>query len=100
MLDKNQIAAASRILHDHWRAGTKLDALDASLRPRDRAEGYAIQASIENCSSGKLFGWKIAATSDTGQKHINLQGPIPRPILPAPLLPDVATPPRAHTHIP
>ena len=47
MLDKNQIAAASKTLHDHWRAGTKLDGLEASQRPRDRAEGYAIQAAIE-----------------------------------------------------
>jgi len=39
MLDKNQIAAASRALQDHWRAGTKLASLDASQRPRDRAEG-------------------------------------------------------------
>jgi hypothetical protein len=35
MLDQNQIAAASRILHDHWRAGTKLEGLKTSLRPRD-----------------------------------------------------------------
>ena len=47
MLDKNQIAAASRTLHDHWRAGTKLASLEASQRPRDRAEGYAIQGIIE-----------------------------------------------------
>src|SRR5512141_196347 len=62
MLDKDQIAAASRTLHDHWRAGTKLGGLEASLRPRDRVEAYAIQAAIENYSSGGLFGWKIAAT--------------------------------------
>ena len=46
MLDDDQIAAASRTLHDHWRGGSKLDALEASLRPHDRAEGYAIQAGI------------------------------------------------------
>ena len=28
MLDRHQIASASQTLHDHWRAGTKLDALD------------------------------------------------------------------------
>jgi len=48
MLDENQIARASRTLHDHWRAGTKFGGLEASLRPRDRAEGYAIQAAIES----------------------------------------------------
>ena len=81
MLDKNQIAAASRTLQDHWRAGTKLASLDASQRPRDRAEGYAIQAAIE--STGRnLFGWKIAATSEAGQKHINVDGPMAGRILP------------------
>jgi 2-keto-4-pentenoate hydratase len=81
MLDKDQIAAASRTLHDHWRAGTKLEALTLSHRPRDRAEGYAIQAAIETQAGGKLFGWKIAATSEAGQKHINVDGPIAGRIL-------------------
>ena len=68
-------SAAARTLHDHWRAGTKFAGLDAALRPRDRTEAYAIQAAIEDHSSGKLFGWKIAATSEAGQKHINVDGP-------------------------
>ena len=68
MLDKNQIAAASRTLHDHWRAGTKFGGLDATLRPRDRAEAYAIQAAIENYSTGGLFGWKIAAAGETAAR--------------------------------
>ncbi|MCP3393717.1 hydratase [Bradyrhizobium sp. CCGB12] len=76
MLDKDQIAAASQILVTHWRDGTKLDALDARLRPQNRAEGYAVQAALETKSPGKLFGWKIAATSEAGQKHINVAGPL------------------------
>jgi 2-keto-4-pentenoate hydratase len=76
MLDDDRIAAAAKILSDHWRAGTKLESLDASIRPKDRAEGYAIQAALTNHSSGKLFGWKIAATSEAGQKHINVSGPL------------------------
>jgi 2-keto-4-pentenoate hydratase len=91
MLDKHQIAAASRALHDHWRAGTKLANLDASQRPRDRAEGYAIQAAIETHSTGKLFGWKIAATSEAGQKHINVDGPMAGRILPETVLPNGGT---------
>jgi 2-keto-4-pentenoate hydratase len=91
MLDKNQIAAASRTLHDHWRAGTKLANLEALLRPSDRAEGYAIQAEIENHSTGNLFGWKIAATSEAGQKHINVDGPMAGRILPDTVIPDGGT---------
>jgi 2-keto-4-pentenoate hydratase len=63
-------------LHDHWRAGTKLEALDASLRPKNRVEAYAIQAAIERFSTTNLYGWKIAATSEAGQKHINVAGPM------------------------
>jgi 2-keto-4-pentenoate hydratase len=91
MLDRNQIAAASRALNDHWRAGTKLDGLDPSCRPRDRAEGYAIQAESERACGGKLFGWKIAATSEAGQKHINVEGPMAGRILPETVLPDGGT---------
>jgi 2-keto-4-pentenoate hydratase len=73
MLNKDQIAAASRTISGHWRAGTKLGALDPTQRPQSRNDGYAIQAELEK--SGKLFGWKIAATSEAGQKHINVPGP-------------------------
>jgi 2-keto-4-pentenoate hydratase len=91
MLDKDQVAAAARTLHGHWRAGTKLANLDAPMRPRDRAEGYAIQAAIENYSAGPLFGWKIAATSEAGQKHINVDGPMAGRILPETVIPNGGT---------
>ncbi|QOZ74179.1 hydratase [Bradyrhizobium sp. CCBAU 53351] len=76
MLDKDQIAAASRVLVQHWRDGSKLDALEAPVRPQSRIEGYAIQAALETQSLGELFGWKIAATSVSGQQHINVTGPL------------------------
>ena len=88
MLDQDQIAAASRTLQDHWRQGTKLGALETSLRPRDRAEGYAIQAAIEHGAAGNLFGWKIAATSEAGQKHINVDGPMAGRILSETVIPE------------
>ncbi|HEV7407745.1 MAG TPA: fumarylacetoacetate hydrolase family protein [Bradyrhizobium sp.] len=74
MLDKDQTAAAAKTLHDHWQAGTKIGDLDPLQRPRNRVEGYAIQAAMQRY--GNLFGWKIAATSDAGQKHINVAGPL------------------------
>src|SRR6516164_1917691 len=91
MLDGHQIAAASRTLRDHWHAGTKLAALDPAMRPRDRIEGYAIQAEIERSSSGKLFGWKIGATSEAGQRHINVAGPMAGRILPETVIADGGT---------
>lgn len=91
MLDGQEIAAASQTLMAHWRGGTKLAALKPSQRPRDRAEGYAIQAAIEQVSAGALFGWKIAATSEAGQKHINVDGPMAGRILSETVIADGGT---------
>jgi 2-keto-4-pentenoate hydratase len=91
MADNEKISAASRILHQHWRAGTKLDGLGPALRPLDRIEGYAIQAELERTSSQKLFGWKIAATSEAGQKHINVPGPMAGRILAETVIADGGT---------
>src|ERR1700682_1011287 len=88
MLNEDPIAAASRTLHDHWRAGTKLAGLEPRLRPRSRTEAYAIQGKIETYSNAKLFGWKIAATSEAGQKHINVDGPMAGRILAETIIPD------------
>jgi 2-keto-4-pentenoate hydratase len=76
MHDSDRIAAAAKTLSDHWRAGTKVENLDISIRPKDRNDGYAIQAALGQHFPGKLFGWKIAATSVAGQKHINVGGPL------------------------
>jgi 2-keto-4-pentenoate hydratase len=91
MHSESRIDAASRILRDHWRAGTKLAGLQEALRPRDRIEAYAVQQKIETCSKQKLFGWKIAATSEAGQKHINVDGPLAGRILAETVIPDGGT---------
>src|SRR5215470_20026222 len=81
MLDRDQIVVASRMLREHWRAGTKLNCLDPSLRPSNRRDAYAIQGELERTSPSGLFGWKIAATSAAGQQHINVAGPMAGRIL-------------------
>jgi len=91
MLEKNQIVSASQTLHDHWRAGTKIAALEDWHRPINRAEGYAIQAAIERFSTTHLFGWKIAATSEAGQRHINVAGPMAGRILAETVIADGGT---------
>ncbi len=76
MVSPDTLQAASDILTKAWNNGEKLDALPPNMRPATRAEGYAIQARIEALSSKPLFGWKIAATSDAGQRHIGVDGPL------------------------
>lgn len=89
MLDNDQTAAAAKTLHVHWQAGTKIADLDPPQRPRNRAEGYAIQAAMQRY--GSLFGWKIAATSEAGQKHINVAGPQAGRIFAERVIPDGGT---------
>jgi 2-keto-4-pentenoate hydratase len=91
MLDAKQIAAASATLRDQWRHGTKLTNLPSSIRPHDRAQGYAVQAELEKQSSAALFGWKIAATSEAGQHHINVTGPMAGRILAETVIADGGT---------
>jgi 2-keto-4-pentenoate hydratase len=87
--------AAADLLTRHWAAGTRLDALPEPLRPRTRDEGYAIQAQWMNRTSAPLFGWKIAATSAAGQRHINVDGPLAGRLLAETVLEDGATVPLA-----
>jgi 2-keto-4-pentenoate hydratase len=76
MLTDEQAAAASELIWRPWREGRRMPSLPDSLRPATRAEGYMIQASIERRSARPLFGWKIAATSEAGQRHIGVDGPL------------------------
>jgi 2-keto-4-pentenoate hydratase len=71
-----QLRAANALLYRHWQDQTRLDTLPEDLRPHDRAEGYRVQAFIEDYTGKPLFGWKIAATSTAGQAHINVDGPL------------------------
>ena len=75
-LDQPALQAASNFLASHWREGCHADTLPPGLRPRSRAEGYAIQALIEDQGLGHRRGWKIAATGAAGQAHINVDGPL------------------------
>ena len=68
--------AVALLIHEHWQAGQTMRALPAPMRPHSRAEGYAIQAALERFTASPLYGWKIAATSLAGQRHIGVDGPL------------------------
>jgi 2-keto-4-pentenoate hydratase len=92
MLNPEQAAA---LLLGHWNEGTRLDALPEAIRPTTREEGYAVQAAIADHSPTSLFGWKIAATSEAGQRHINVDGPMAGRLLAERVIADGATVPLA-----
>ncbi len=72
---------AAELLWRHRCAGTVLDELPPTLRPRSHAEGHAIQAELPGVAGQRVVGWKIAATSLAGQAHINVGGPLAGRIL-------------------
>ena len=79
MNDKNGGAAA--IIWHNWQRHTRIDELPADCRPADRVQGYAVQTEVVRISGLRVVGWKIAATSLAGQKHIGVDGPLAGPLL-------------------
>ncbi|PZF77798.1 hydratase [Aestuariivirga litoralis] len=79
--------AAASLLLRNWAATTRIVELPEAMRPRTRAEGYEAAAAVAAASGSAVAGWKIAATSEAGQKHINVDGPIIGRILTSRLLP-------------
>ena len=80
-MNQEDMHAACALLYRHWAEGTQLEALPPALVPAGRAEAYRVQALLESYSQAPLYGWKIAATSIAGQRHIGVDGPLAGRIL-------------------
>jgi 2-keto-4-pentenoate hydratase len=77
----DQVAVAAARLWRHFQERSKLDELPIAYRPTTRGEGYDVQAEVARLSGQEIVGWKIAATSQAGQKHIGVDGPLAAPLL-------------------
>jgi 2-keto-4-pentenoate hydratase len=88
-----QQTGAAAILWQNWQQRTRIDQLPSDCRPGDRAAGYSAQKEIVTFSGQDVVGWKIAATSAAGQKHIGVDGPLAGPLLANRVLADGATVP-------
>ena len=91
MLTEDTTKQAAELIWRCWRDGEVMTALPDHLRPADRPEAYAIQAHYEALSGKPIRGWKIAATSEAGQKHIGVDGPIAGRLLAQQVYEDGAT---------
>ena len=80
-MSDDRLTEAGSLLLNAWRGNRRLDAIPETCRPRDRAEGYAAAAALAELSGDTVAGWKIAATSEAGQRHINVEGPLSGRIL-------------------
>jgi 2-keto-4-pentenoate hydratase len=84
---------AAAILWQNWQQRTRIDQLPPECRPLDRAAAYSAQKEIVQFSGQNVVGWKIAATSAAGQKHIGVDGPLAGPLLANRVLADGASVP-------
>ena len=76
LMDQAQIHEAAQLLWNAWQDGRKLERLPGECRPQTIEDGYAVQAMLAACSGQAVSGWKIAATSQAGQAHIGVDGPL------------------------
>ena len=76
MITEDDARQAAGLLWKAWQAAGTLDALPEACRPASRADGYRIQSVLLAESGSRGWGWKIAATSEAGQKHIGVDGPL------------------------
>jgi 2-keto-4-pentenoate hydratase len=75
-LSNDATTLAARTVWQHWQDGRVMDALPEACRPLSARDGMAIQAVLVAVSGRSLVGWKIAATSEAGQRHIAVSGPM------------------------
>ena len=90
-MNQAAIETAAQIIWRHWNDGTRMAELPTECRPAERAEAYAIQAELARLSGQAVRGWKIAATSLAGQRHIGVDGPLAGRLLGNRVLADGAT---------
>lgn len=71
---------AAAVLWERWQSGSPGRALPADIRPATVAEAWAVQLALTDVA-GPRIGWKIAASSPAGQRHIGVPGPIAGPLV-------------------
>ena len=98
-MNPTQISQAAKHLWQLAQQGKTTDHLPEAYRPQSRADGYAVQAAISQVANKKIVGWKIAATSVAGQKHINASGPIVGSLLEGQVFRSGATIPSQGNHM-
>jgi 2-keto-4-pentenoate hydratase len=76
VMDQAAMERAADILWQARLAGKRLEILPEDCRPRSLDEGYAIQDLMAIRCGRETAGWKIAATSAAGQRHIGVSEPL------------------------
>jgi 2-keto-4-pentenoate hydratase len=93
------IRDAADFLQELWRDEKRCTALPSAFLPKTRSEAYHIQELHEVVSAAPLWGWKIAATSVAGQKHIGVDGPLAGRYIAERVVPQGGTIPFGRNHM-
>jgi 2-keto-4-pentenoate hydratase len=99
IMDQTAITRAAELLWRTRLAEQRIDALPPEIRPGTLAEGYAIQEAMLGLVEQPAIGWKIAATSAAGQKHIGVTEPLAGRLFRDFVLADGARRPIARNHM-
>lgn len=76
IMQDHTIRDAADFIRELWQNEQRCAGLPKELLPKSRSDAYRIQEFHEVVSASPLVGWKIAATSVAGQKHIGVEGPL------------------------
>jgi len=95
----DRASEAAALIWRNWSSHGRIATLPDSCRPASVQEGYAAQEALVKLSGWQPVGWKIAATSIAGQKHIGVDGPLAGRLLDGKLHRDGAELPAAHLHM-
>jgi len=75
-MNAEQITQAVAQLLPAWKMHARLEGLAPGCRPTSRTEAYQTQRALFEATGEPALGWKIAATSQAGQQHIGVSGPL------------------------
>jgi 2-keto-4-pentenoate hydratase len=98
-MNKDDLRRAADFLWRTRREERRIDNLPPELRPTTLAEGYEIQDAMVAIANQPVYGWKIAATSAAGQKHIGVTEPLSGRLFKDFVLPDGAHRPAKNMHM-
>lgn len=74
--DPHSSQQAAQLVWEQWQSGQAFPTFPEICRPMTALQGYQVQAQLPAVSGRKVVGWKIAATSQSGQAHIHVSGPL------------------------
>jgi 2-keto-4-pentenoate hydratase len=75
-MDHRTIDRAAELLWRARAAGRRLEALPPECRPTSVDDGYAIQDRLVAHAGRAVLGWKLAVTSQAGQRRLGIEEPL------------------------